>query len=109
MIRKHVKVLTDSAIALSYICSLVVVVFVFNVPSTAKVIWRLGHGLEVSSDRLVKPGIELATPGLQGKRFIHYTTAAPIYSLGGIQFKNIIRKEIWTIVFIIRIGYRVLR
>ena len=28
-------------------------------------------------DRLVKPGIEPATPGLQGKRFIHYTTAAP--------------------------------
>ena len=33
--------------------------------------------LEVSSDRLVKPEIEPATPGLQGKRFIHYTTAAP--------------------------------
>ena len=28
-------------------------------------------------DRLVKPGIEPATPGLQGKRFIHYNTAAP--------------------------------
>ena len=53
-----------------------VVVFVFNVPPTAKVIWRWGHGL-VSSDRLVKPGIEPATPGLQGKQFIHYTTAAP--------------------------------
>ena len=26
---------------------------------------------------MVKPGIEPATPGLQGKRFIHYTTAAP--------------------------------
>ena len=51
-------------------------VFVFNIPPTAKVIWRLGHGL-VSSDRLVKPGIEPAIPGLQGKRFIHYTTAAP--------------------------------
>ena len=33
--------------------------------------------LKVSSDRLVKPGIEPATPGLQGKRLIHYTTAAP--------------------------------
>ena len=33
--------------------------------------------LKVSSDRLVKPGIEPASPGLQGKRFIHYTTAAP--------------------------------
>ena len=33
----------------------------------------------VSSDRLVKPGIEPATSGLQGKWLIHYTTAAPIY------------------------------
>ena len=37
-----------------------------------------GHGL-VSSDRLVKPGIEPATPSLQGQGFIHYTTAAPQY------------------------------
>ena len=29
-----------------------------------------GPRLKVSSDRLVKPGIEPATPGLQGKRFI---------------------------------------
>ena len=36
-----------------------------------------GTQLKVSSDRLVKPGIEPATPGLQGKWFIHYTTAAP--------------------------------
>ena len=36
-----------------------------------------GPRLKVSSDRLVKTGIEPATPGLQGKRFIHYTTAAP--------------------------------
>ena len=37
-----------------------------------------GPRLKVSSDRLVKPGIEPATPpGLQGKRFIHYTTTAP--------------------------------
>ena len=35
-----------------------------------------GPQLKVSSDRLVKPVIEPATPGLQGKRFIHYTTAA---------------------------------
>ena len=34
-----------------------------------------GQQLKVSSDRLVKPGIEPGTPGLQGKRFIHYTTA----------------------------------
>ena len=26
----------------------------------------------------MKPGIEPATPGLQGKWFIHYTTAAPV-------------------------------
>ena len=35
-----------------------------------------GPRLKVSSDRLVKPGIDPATHGLQGKRFIHYTTAA---------------------------------
>ena len=57
---------------------IVVVVFVFNVPPTAKVIWRRGYGLKVSSDRLVKPGIEPAASGLQGKQFIHYTTAAPM-------------------------------
>ena len=33
--------------------------------------------LKASSDRLVEPGIEPATPGLQGKQFILYTTAAP--------------------------------
>ena len=37
-----------------------------------------GPRLKVSFDRLVKPGVEPATPGLQGKRFIHYATAAPI-------------------------------
>ena len=37
-----------------------------------------GPWLKASSDRLVKPGIEPATPGLQGKRFIHFTTAAPV-------------------------------
>ena len=36
-----------------------------------------GPRLKVSSDRLVKLGIKPATPGLQGTRFIHYTTAAP--------------------------------
>ena len=46
--------------------TIVVFVFVFNVPPTARVIWRRDHGL-VSSDRLVKPEIEPATPGLQGK------------------------------------------
>ena len=56
----------------------VVVVFVLSVPPTAKVIWRWGHLLKVSSDRLVKLGIEPVTPCLQGEWFIHYTTAAPI-------------------------------
>ena len=37
----------------------------------------MGSQLKVSSDRLVKPGIKPATPGLKGKRFIHYTTSAP--------------------------------
>ena len=32
--------------------------------------------LKVSSDRLVKPGIEPATPGLQGKRVIYYIMGA---------------------------------
>ena len=69
-------------IKLSFVIKIfvVAVVFVFNVPPTAKVIWRQAHGL-VSSNRLVKPGIEPATPGLQGKLFIHYTTAAPLRSL----------------------------
>ena len=35
-----------------------------------------GPPLKVSSDRLVKPGMEPATPSLQGKWFIHYNTAA---------------------------------
>ena len=34
--------------------------------------------LKVSSDRLVKPEIEPANPGLQGQGFIHFTTAAPL-------------------------------
>ena len=60
--------------------NVIYVVFVFNVPPTAKVIiWRRGPRLKVSSDRLVtEPGIEPAIPGLRGKRFIHYTTAAPV-------------------------------
>ena len=41
-----------------------------------------GPLLKVSSDRLVKLEMEPATPGLQGKRFIHYTTAAPASQLG---------------------------
>ena len=55
------------------------VVFVFNVPPTAKDHMETGPRLKVSSDRLVEPGIKPATPGLQGKWLIHYTTAAPIF------------------------------
>ena len=46
-----------------------------------------GPRLKVSSDRLVKPKIEPATPGLQGKGFIHYTTAATLNSSSEV--KNI--------------------
>ena len=35
-----------------------------------------GHSLKVSSNRLVMPGIEPKTPGLQGEWFIHYITTA---------------------------------
>ena len=41
-------------------------IVVFNVPPTTKVMWRRGHSL-VSSDRLVKPGIDPPTSGLQGE------------------------------------------
>ena len=53
---------------------------IYNVPPTAKVIhcMETGPRLKVSSDRLEKPGIEPATPGLQGKWLIHYTTGAPV-------------------------------
>ena len=39
----------------------------------------MGPRFKVSSDRMEKPGIKHATPGLQGTWFIHYTTAAPIF------------------------------
>ena len=38
-----------------------------------------GDTANVSYDRLMKPGFEPATPGLKGKWFIDYYTAAPIY------------------------------
>ena len=41
----------------------------------------MGPRLKVSSNRMVKPGIKPAIPGFQGKRFIHYTTAAPVCGL----------------------------
>ena len=45
-----------------------------------------GPRLKVSSDRLVKPEIEPAIPGLQGKRFIHHTTVAP-------SFQRVVRND----------------
>ena len=51
-----------------------------------------GPWLKVSSDRLVKPGIEPATPGLQGKRFIRYTTA--VSSLG-LCLDNQVKEKQW--------------
>ena len=39
----------------------------------------------VSSDRLVEPGIERTTPGLQGEQFIHYTTAGPIKMIAKLE------------------------
>ena len=49
----------------------------------------MGPRLKVSSDRLVKPGVEPATPGLQGKRFIHYTTAAPTTASTAIKLAHV--------------------
>ena len=48
--------------------------FGFNAPPTAKVIWRRGPQLKVSSDRLEKPRIEHgdANPDLRGEWFILY-------------------------------------
>ena len=51
-----------------------------------------GPGLIVSSDKLVKPGIEPATPGLQGKRFIHYTTVAPLIETKLLHFHRVFKK-----------------
>ena len=42
-----------------------------------------GPPLKVSSDRLVKQEIEPETPGLQGKRFIHYTAAPNLQVIPG--------------------------
>ena len=39
--------------------------FVFNVSPTAKVMWRQGHHLRVSSDRMEEQGIKLWTPGFK--------------------------------------------
>ena len=42
-------------------------------------IMETGPRHKVSSDILVKPGIEPAIPGLQGKWLFHYSSAAPEY------------------------------
>ena len=49
----------------------------------------MGPQLKVSSDRLVKLGIKPATPCLQGKLLIHYTTVAPTFWKNS--FRNTIR------------------
>ena len=49
----------------------------FYVSQTAKVIRRRDLRFKVSSERLEKPGIELTTPGLEGKWLNHYATEAP--------------------------------
>ena len=41
----------------------------------------MGPQLKVSSNRMMKPGIEPATPDLQGECLIHYTTEAPTSKL----------------------------
>ena len=56
------------------------VVFLFNIPPIAKVIWRHGQGLK-SFQQTGKPGIEPATPGLQGEWFIHYTSAEYVVNI----------------------------
>ena len=56
-----------------------VVVLGFYVSPTAKVIRRQDLGFKVSSERLEKPGIELTTPGLEGKWLNHYATEASIF------------------------------
>ena len=38
---------------------------------------EIGPQLEVSSNRLEKPGIQPVTPGLHGEQFIHYITVSP--------------------------------
>ena len=39
----------------------------------------MGPQLKVSSDKVMKPRIESATPGSQGKRFIDYTRVANLH------------------------------
>ena len=52
-----------------------------------------GPRLIASSDKLVKPGIEPTTPGLQGKRFIHYTTAAPLIETKLLHCHRVFKKR----------------
>ena len=53
----------------------------------------MGPRFKVSSERLEKPGIELTTPGLEGKWLNHYSTeASPRYVrdllLGAVNLLN---------------------
>ena len=54
------------------------VVLGFYVSPKAKVIQRRDLGFKVSSENLEKPGIELTTPGIEGKWLNHYATEASI-------------------------------
>ena len=55
---------------------MVVVVLGFYVSPTAKGHTETGPRFKVTSERLEKPGIELTTPGSEGKWLNHYTTEA---------------------------------
>ena len=48
---------------------------------------EMGPQLKVSSHRLVKPGINIAIPGLQGEQFIHYDKAAFQACVDAVMFK----------------------
>ena len=52
----------------------------FNIPPTFKVIWRMGHSLRVSSDRLEGQGIKLGTSGYN---FWSISTCFVFLSSGG--------------------------
>ena len=54
----------------------------------------MGRRFKASSDRLMKPEIEPATPCLQGKWLIHYTTAAPTKNSDYILLKDYFLKKV---------------
>ena len=71
--------LTKSQFDIAHLC-----VFVFNIPPTAKVIFRLDHSFMSHLTNSGEPGIKLVTPGLQVKWLIHYTTTAPWETSGSV-------------------------